>query len=94
LHFDADITRVHRPEGAKLAKDHLHVFGGGVSMCPGRYFALNEVKAFVATIISCCDITLAPGEAALPLVPNIDSSRVGLGIFSPLKDVAVNVSLR
>jgi hypothetical protein len=44
------------PEGAKLERESLMPFGGGASLCPGRMFARNEVKAFVATMISCCDL--------------------------------------
>lgn len=82
------------PDGVKLARDHLLVFGGGVSMCPGRYFAFNEVKAFVATMVSCCSLELAEGQGELPRTPKIDPSRVGLGIFSPIADCNVVIKLR
>eukprot|EP00051_Salpingoeca_urceolata_P013780 m.174343 g.174343 ORF g.174343 m.174343 type:complete len:501 (+) comp17895_c2_seq2:209-1711(+) len=77
--------------GKKLERDHLMPFGGGASLCPGRKFARNEVRAFVATVVRCCDLSLVEPEAPRP---DFDVVRSGLGIFSPKKDVAVNMSLR
>ena len=87
-------TRFVGAAGVKLARDNLLIFGGGVSMCPGRYFAFNEVKAFVATMVSCCNIELAEGQERPPTTPIIDPSRVGLGIFSPLQDLDVRITAR
>lgn len=81
-------------EGITLARDHLLVFGGGVSMCPGRYFAFNEVKAFIATMVSCCKLELSAGQPEPPTSPVIDPSRVGLGIFSPMDDLSIKITMR
>ena len=68
-------------------------FGGGISMCPGRHFALREVKAFVTTALSTLTITLADPSAPLP---PCDPSRVGIGInqVKPGSDVMINVEAR
>jgi len=86
--------------GVRLERDHLIPFGGGVSQCPGRFFARNEIKSFLATAISCCDFTVSSsntvGSEFLPstAIPKMDASRVGLGIFSPQKDVMVDIRAR
>ena len=67
----------------------LMPFGGGHSMCPGRYFAINEMKLVVAMLLHACVIELVePGGE-----PGFDLSRSGLGIYPPLRDVPVRVRL-
>ena len=64
-------------------------FGGGVSMCPGRFFARNEIKVLVATLMSWLDTELVDRE-----LPPLDFSRIGLGTLPPTKDVVVRVRAR
>ena len=52
-------------------------FGAGVSMCPGRFFAINEIKLFVALLLQTTEVEM------LGALPAYDLSRVGLGIFPP-----------
>lgn len=67
----------------------LMPFGAGVSMCPGRFFALNEIKLFVAMALHHWELELS--EAA---TPEFDYSRAGLGIYPPAHDVPVRVRRR
>ena len=64
-------------------------FGGGVSMCPGRHFAKNEIKILVATLLLWLD-----SELTSPMLPAMDFSRIGLGILPPKQDVELRVELR
>lgn len=64
-------------------------FGGGVSMCPGRHFAQNEIKILVATLLLWLDAELCSFA-----VPELDFSRIGLGILPPKQDVELLVRLR
>jgi cytochrome P450 len=57
-------------------------FGGGQSMCPGRFFARNEFKIVVATLLSAFEVELQSA-----VVPELMLSRVGLGVPPPQKDV-------
>ena len=66
----------------------LMPFGAGVSMCPGRFFALNEIKLFVALILTQLDLELVDPEAELP---GFDHSRVGLGIYPPATGLDVKL---
>lgn len=64
----------------------LMPFGAGISMCPGRFFAMNEIKLFVATVLSKWDIEPVGGP-----LPDFELSRAGLGIYPPAHDVSVRI---
>lgn len=67
----------------------LMPFGAGRSMCPGRFFALAEVKLLVALMLYRFDFELAEGAW-----PALDLTRVGLGIHPPKTELAVRLRLR
>ncbi|KAM6948660.1 cytochrome P450 7B1 [Aplochiton taeniatus] len=58
-------------------------FGSGSSKCPGRYFALNEIKQFLSLVFLYFDLELVKGQEKVTL----DSGRAGLGILLPAGDV-------
>ncbi|XP_073692659.1 cytochrome P450 7A1 [Garra rufa] len=64
-------------------KHFLLPFGSGVSECPGRFFAVHEIKLFLALTLWHYDLQLSDPDATL--VP--DSTRAGLGILPPSQDV-------
>lgn len=84
----------------------LQPFGGGVSMCPGRFLAMGEVKAFVAQIAMRWEIELMPvgedkneiGEGHMRLdghgVPRLNMARAGLGSLPPVDRVPCRVRRR
>lgn len=59
----------------------LMPFGGGVSMCPGRFLASNEIVQVVATLLRQFELELLPHET-----PALDRRRAGLGILPPRSD--------
>ncbi|KAJ4919624.1 hypothetical protein JOQ06_023021, partial [Pogonophryne albipinna] len=75
--------------GQKL-KFFLMPFGSGASMCPGRYFAINEIKQFLSLVLLYLDLDLQPGQNRVSL----DYSRAGLGILQPDADVRFHYRLR
>jgi cytochrome P450 len=72
--------RVHFP---------LIPFGGGKSMCPGRFFAMNEFKITVATLLAWFEIELLSDE-----VPDFNWARTGFGTYPPVGDVPFRFRLR
>ncbi|CAL8368242.1 unnamed protein product [Boreogadus saida] len=58
-------------------------FGSGSSMCPGRFFAINEIKQFLCLLLLYLDLEMEQGQEKAQL----DNSRAGLGILLPTKDV-------
>lgn len=67
----------------------LMPFGAGKHTCPGRYFAINEIKILVATLLR--RIRLEPVTEALP---GFQRRRIGLGIYPPDRDLEVRWSRR
>ncbi|XP_078599980.1 cytochrome P450 7B1-like [Branchiostoma floridae x Branchiostoma japonicum] len=74
--------------GRKL-RHYLLPFGHGVSMCPGRFFALNEIKQFVTIVICYFNMELLEKQT-----PPKDQSRAGLGTLAPLKECLFRYSLK
>ncbi len=64
----------------------LMPFGAGSSMCPGRFFAINEIKLFMTTVLTHWDIELGSDPD-----PSFEFSRAGLGIYPPAHDVTVRI---
>ena len=77
-------------------------FGGGSTLCSGRFIARREVLVFVAVLLNRFDITLAeledgPGKASRQQTfPRFDRTKPGLGIMDPRggDDFILNVRLR
>lgn len=66
-------------------------FGAGVTYCPGRKFARNELKILLVYFLHRLDVQLVDKDCPIPCV---NASRAGIGIFPPANDVDVTVSLR
>ncbi|XP_068090896.1 cytochrome P450 7B1 isoform X2 [Hyperolius riggenbachi] len=68
-------------KGKKL-KTFLMPFGSGSSKCPGRFFAINEIKHFLAVLLMYLDMEIAEDK-----IVHEDNSRAGLGILLPDSDI-------
>lgn len=68
----------------------LKPFGGGTSLCPGRHFAINEIFAYVATVLRKFDMELPPGQEVAGLRTSVPS----VGTLPPDRDVRVRVRMR
>ncbi|KAJ6663999.1 hypothetical protein lerEdw1_008953, partial [Lerista edwardsae] len=69
-------------------KYFLMPFGYGSNMCPGRFFAMNEIKLFLVLLLSYFEVEIEEKEVAL------DKSRLGLGILLPDSDIGFRYRLR
>jgi len=89
-YVDEDGKRKHTflLNGERL-RTYLMPFGGGVSMCPGRHFARNEIKIAAALLLYHFD-----AEVDDQPLPALDNSRAGLGILPPVGDVTVRLRRR
>ena len=91
---EPDRYRHDRFIGAQFVKNGKKVglafmpYGGGVSMCPGRYLAHEEVKHLVARVLHRLDV-----EPLGPL-PALDGRRAGLGVLPPRGELAVRMRPR
>lgn len=78
-------------KGGKKLKYYNMPWGAGTTMCPGRFFATNELKQFVFLMLSYFDLELKnPNEE----IPGIDIRRWGFGSMQPTKDVQFRYRLR
>ncbi|KAI1901414.1 hypothetical protein AGOR_G00034200 [Albula goreensis] len=66
-------------------------FGSGVTKCPGRFFAVHEIKQFLFLLLAHFDMELLDSQVK---VPPLDQSRAGLGILQPVYDVDFRYRLK
>ncbi|KAL2092838.1 hypothetical protein ACEWY4_012636 [Coilia grayii] len=71
----------------------LMPFGSGGSKCPGRFFALVELKQLVCVLLLYCRLELAHTHTHTHTPPKLDTARAGLGILPPKTDIAVCYAL-
>lgn len=71
----------------------FRAFGGGATLCPGRFFATTEIVSVVAMFL--LRFGLAPGAGGTSLVlPTRVESSLTTSIQAPVEDVTVRVSGR
>jgi len=91
--FDRFLPQNGRPKQWTKDGERIHFFmlpfGGGKSMCPGRYFAINEFKITAATLLAWFDLELLSDE-----LPPFNLSRTGFGTYPPTHDVPFRFRLR
>jgi cytochrome P450 len=73
-------------ERRRLAKERMtRPFGGGVSLCPGRFFANYEIYALVACLIWKYDMSVKEGEK----IPTVDLRTPNLRVMAPTHEVKI-----
>ncbi|XP_006003615.1 cytochrome P450 7A1 [Latimeria chalumnae] len=77
-------------DGRKL-KYYYMPFGSGVTKCPGRFFAVHEIKEFLTLLLTYFELELVDKNAKCP---PLDQSRAGLGILQPTHDVDFKYRLK
>ncbi|XP_043831888.1 7-alpha-hydroxycholest-4-en-3-one 12-alpha-hydroxylase-like [Dromiciops gliroides] len=75
----------------KRVKPHMLPWGAGTTVCPGRFFALNEMKMFVFLMVTQYDIELIDQEV---MIPSINVKRWGIGATQPIHDVQFRYRIR
>ncbi|KAJ3024677.1 Cholesterol 7-alpha-monooxygenase [Rhizophlyctis rosea] len=94
LHRDEDVHNTpnrFNPERfveKKAGRYELMPFGGGLSLCPGRFFASHEIKAFVAVALQLFDFT--PVDA----LPGLQLDQYGVGVMPPTGPMKVAIKLK
>ncbi|CAI9574466.1 unnamed protein product [Staurois parvus] len=77
-------------KGKKL-KHYYMPFGSGKTKCPGRKFAVHEIKQLMTLLFSYFDMELVDKNSK---TPPLDESRAGLGILQPNYDVDFRYRLK
>lgn len=89
-HQQFDESRFAKNDGL-LRHSSYRPFGGGVSLCPGRKMAKEQVFAFVAILIHRFNIKLNPDTRQA--FPQLNVSTPALGVTSPAKGMDIFVDL-
>ncbi|KAF1383743.1 hypothetical protein PFLUV_G00135010 [Perca fluviatilis] len=83
--------KTHFYKAGKKVKFYNMPWGAGVSMCPGRFFATNELKQFVFLMLVYFEFELKnPDEK----IPEMDFSRWGFGTMQPDRDIQFRYRLK
>ncbi|XP_063781145.1 7-alpha-hydroxycholest-4-en-3-one 12-alpha-hydroxylase-like [Pseudophryne corroboree] len=78
-------------KNGKRLKFFTMPWGAGTTICPGRFFATNELKQFVFLMLTYFEFELVnPKEE----IPGIDANRWGFGSMQPTHDVQFKYRLR
>lgn len=83
--------RFVRMDGRRLNPVGFRGFGGGSTLCPGRYFASTEIIAFVALMILRFNIKPVDGKWVRPTT---DKAGMQATVPPPDSDIEVEVTLR
>ncbi|XP_066484368.1 7-alpha-hydroxycholest-4-en-3-one 12-alpha-hydroxylase-like [Tiliqua scincoides] len=86
-----DGTKKEFYKNGEKVKYHTMPWGAGISMCPGRFFAVNEMKLFAFLMLLYFDMELVNKEEN---VPAIDQNRYGFGVMQPEHDIRFRYRLR
>ncbi|XP_015667846.2 cholesterol 7-alpha-monooxygenase [Protobothrops mucrosquamatus] len=76
--------------GHKL-KYYYMPFGTGLAKCPGRLFAINEIKQFLSFLLFYFEVELVDNNVKCP---SLDQSRAGLGVLQPSNDIDFKYRLK
>ncbi|XP_039221237.1 7-alpha-hydroxycholest-4-en-3-one 12-alpha-hydroxylase-like [Crotalus tigris] len=71
-------------KNGKKLKTCVLPFGGGPSMCPGRFFAVSEMKLFTMLMLTYFDMELVNPEEELP---SSIENRILIGTAHPMRDI-------
>uniref|UniRef100_A0A8C6XGF2 Cytochrome P450 family 8 subfamily B member 1 n=1 Tax=Naja naja TaxID=35670 RepID=A0A8C6XGF2_NAJNA len=71
-------------KNGKKLRTSIMPFGGGTSMCPGRFFAISEMKIFAILMLTHFDMELVNPEEELP---SSVEHRIVIGTAHPTRDI-------
>ena len=77
---------------SKIHRGAFRAWGGGVSLCPGRFFATTEITSVLAMFVARYDVC-APSGGVLA-IPDIEQNRIASSIPPPKTDVMVKITTR
>ncbi|KAM0169429.1 hypothetical protein ACHAPF_009998 [Botrytis cinerea] len=76
-----------------LRSQNFRPFGGGHTLCPGRFIAKKSIYAILALLFSRYDVTLDT-DAANQKFPRIDDATAGIGTLAPIPGEDVKLVIK
>ena len=89
--FDPQRFTQERAKGAKIPASAYRAYGGGDSLCPGRFFAANEILIIVVMMVLKYD--LSPVEGGRWVLPK-SRPHITNAILTPVEDIKVAITER
>lgn len=77
------------PKTPRLHPGAVRAWGGGQTLCPGRFFATTEITGAVAMVLMRFEMEAVGGKGWV--FPKVDGNRVASSIHPPGRDVRVRV---
>uniref|UniRef100_A0A8D0DU21 Cytochrome P450 family 8 subfamily B member 1 n=1 Tax=Salvator merianae TaxID=96440 RepID=A0A8D0DU21_SALMN len=71
-------------KNGEKVKYYTMPWGAGTSICPGRFFAVNEIKLFAFVMLTYFDLELVNKDEE---IPPINKDRYGFGVMQPMHDI-------
>ena len=98
---EPQLPNQQQPKPAKVHPGAYRVWGGGQTLCPGRFFATMEITSAVAMVVMRFDIEPVGSRGGKKgkgkgewVFPKVDGNRVASSIHPPGRDVRVRVRER
>ncbi|KAK8018122.1 cytochrome p450 protein [Apiospora marii] len=79
-------------EKSTAKQNGFRAFGGGKTLCPGRYFAMNQIQAFVIMVVLQFDLQPLSGDRLK--VPKKNDKVLPVHILEPEEPVLARLQLR
>ncbi|KAK8053584.1 cytochrome p450 protein [Apiospora saccharicola] len=83
---------INSSEKSTAKQNSFRAFGGGKTLCPGRYFAMNEIQAFVIMVVLQFDLRPVSGDRLK--VPKKNDKILPVHILEPEEPVRARLQLR
>lgn len=90
--FTSSSTAPLSSKEKKQRKTGFAPFGGGVVLCPGRYFATTEILGVVATLVAGFEVKSPYGLSLA--VPGVKKQDMSVQVRQPVGDLDVCISRR
>ncbi|KAF2462769.1 cytochrome P450 [Lindgomyces ingoldianus] len=72
----------------------FRAFGGGLHLCPGRYFAQMEIASLAAVMAMAFDFEPPEGQERVAFDPPVDAKAIPVGTLKPTRQLHVRVKRR
>jgi len=90
--WDRFVSQTRFTKNGRIVARPVNPFGNGISMCPGRRFALMEIKYIIATVLLDFDVQFPNGESIVP--PSLHATKAIASTSFPASDVSFEIRKR
>ncbi|KAF2448887.1 cytochrome P450 [Karstenula rhodostoma CBS 690.94] len=85
---------VSNAKGDQVHASAFRGFGGGASLCPGRFIAQMEIISLAAAVVCAFDLEAPQGKTTVEWDPPRDDKRFPFSVVKPLRELNVQLKRR